>query len=58
MVISPDGQRHKQLLTSKDDLVNPTVLDYDKSTNRVLVVNEERTAFLWILITPLVSSNI
>jgi DNA-binding beta-propeller fold protein YncE len=47
MVISPDGQRHRQLLSSKDDLVNPTVLDYDKSINRLLVVNEARTAFLF-----------
>ena len=47
MVIFPDGQRHRQLLSSNDDLVNPTVLDYDKSTNRLLVVNEARTAFLF-----------
>jgi hypothetical protein len=37
---SSDGQRHIQLLSSKDSLVNPCVLDYDKSTNRLLVVNE------------------
>jgi hypothetical protein len=48
-VISPDGQRHIQLLSSKDGLVNPFVLDYDKSTNKLLVVNEERTAFKIIL---------
>ena len=47
MVISPDGQRHRQLLSSKDGLSNPIVLDYDKSTNRLLVVNESRTAFLF-----------
>jgi hypothetical protein len=47
VVISPDGQRHRQILSPKDGLVNPTVLDYDKSTNRLLVVNEERTAFLF-----------
>jgi DNA-binding beta-propeller fold protein YncE len=47
VVISPDGQRHIQLLCSMDGLVNPRVLEYDKSTNRLLVVNDERTAFLF-----------
>ena len=47
VVISPDGQRHRQLLASKDGLSNPYVLDYDKFTNRLLVVNESSTAFLF-----------
>ena len=47
LLISPDGQRHIQLLSSKDGLVKPYVLDYDKSTNRLLVVNEHSTAFLF-----------
>jgi DNA-binding beta-propeller fold protein YncE len=47
VVISPDGQRHRQLLSSKDGLVNPTVLDYDKATNRLLVVNESESGFLF-----------
>jgi hypothetical protein len=47
VVISSDGQRHIQLVSSKDGLVNPCVLEYDKSTNRLLVVNGERTAFLF-----------
>ena len=47
MVISPDGQHHRQLLSSKDGLSYPTVLDYDKSTNRLLVVNQSSTAFLF-----------
>ena len=47
VVISPDGQRHRQLLSSKDGLVKPRVLDYDKSTNRLLVVNESVKAFLF-----------
>jgi len=47
VVISPDGQRHKQLLSSKDGLVFPRVLDYDKYTNRLLVVNGSITAFLF-----------
>jgi DNA-binding beta-propeller fold protein YncE len=39
VVISSDGQRHRQLLSNKDGLVNPTVLDYDRSTNNLLVEN-------------------
>jgi DNA-binding beta-propeller fold protein YncE len=47
VVISPDGQRLRQLLSSKDGLSFPRVLDYDKSTNRLLVVNQNSTAFLF-----------
>jgi DNA-binding beta-propeller fold protein YncE len=47
VVISPDGQRHNKLLSSKDGLSYPYVLDYDKSTNRLLVVNKSSTAFLF-----------
>ena len=47
MVISPDGQHHRQLLASKDGLSYPIVLDYDISTNRLLVVNQRSTAFLF-----------
>jgi DNA-binding beta-propeller fold protein YncE len=44
VVISPDGQRHRQVLFAGDGLVNPRVLDHDKATNILLVVNE--SAFL------------
>ena len=47
VVISPDGKRHRQLLSSKDGLEKPRVLDYDRSTNRLLVVNYHSTAFLF-----------
>ena len=47
VVISPDGQRYRQLLSSTDGLSNPSVLEYDKSTNRLLVVNRRGTAFLF-----------
>ena len=43
VVISPDGQRHRELLPSEQ----PRVLDYDKSTNRLLVVNQSSAAFLF-----------
>ena len=47
VVISPDGQRHRQLLSSTDGLSVPYVLNYDQSTNRLLVVNRSSTAFLF-----------
>ena len=47
VVISPDGQRYRQLLSSKDGLSYPHVLDYDKSTNRLVVVNNSSSAFLF-----------
>ena len=47
VVISPNGQRLRELLSSKDGLLNPTALDYDLSTNRLLVVNRSGTAFLF-----------
>jgi DNA-binding beta-propeller fold protein YncE len=48
VVISPDGKHHRQLLSSMDGLLCPIVLDYDKSTNRLLVVNHQgSTAFLF-----------
>jgi hypothetical protein len=47
VVFSPDGQRHRQLLSSKDGMSYPFVLDYDKSTNRLLVVNQSSKAFLF-----------
>jgi DNA-binding beta-propeller fold protein YncE len=47
VVISPDGQRHRQLLSSKDGLVEPSALDYDNSNNMLLVVNASESAFLF-----------
>ena len=47
VVFSPDGQRHRQVLSGMDGIVNPTVLDYDKSTNKLLVVNSSINAFLF-----------
>ena len=47
VIISPDGKRHRQLLSSKDGLKNPPVLDYDRSTNRLVVVNKSSTVFLF-----------
>jgi WD40 repeat protein len=50
VVISPDGQRHRQLLSSMDGLSYPRVLDYDRSTNRLLVLTGSSAAFLFDVI--------
>ena len=47
VVFCPDGQRHRQMLSSEDGLVSPRVLDYEKSTNMLLVVNQSESAFLF-----------
>jgi len=47
VVFSTDGQRHRLVLSSEDGLIQPTVLDYDKSTNMLLVVNMSESAFLF-----------
>jgi hypothetical protein len=47
VVFSPDGQRHRHMLSSEDGLVSPRVLDYEKSTNMLLVVNQGESAFLF-----------
>ena len=47
VVISPDGQRHRQLLSSKDGFSVPYVLDYHIYTNRLLVASQSSTAFLF-----------
>ena len=47
VVIHPDGQRHRKLLTSTDGMIYPCVLNYDKSTNRLLVVNESNYVYLF-----------
>jgi len=47
VVISPDGHRHIQLLSSEDGMIKPRVVDYDKSKHRLLVVNESESAFLF-----------
>ena len=47
VVISPDGQHHRELLSNKDGMVTPLVLDYERSTNMLLVVNQSDTAFLY-----------
>ncbi|XP_052084450.1 uncharacterized protein LOC127721688 [Mytilus californianus] len=47
VVISPDGQRYRQILSREDGLRFPQVLQYDKSTNTLLVANENNGAWLY-----------
>jgi len=47
VVISPDGQLHRQPLSSKNDLSYTTALDYDRSANNLLVADQSCTAFLF-----------
>ncbi|CAC5375174.1 unnamed protein product [Mytilus coruscus] len=45
VVISSDGQRYRQLLSSEDGLKYPSALHYDTSTNKLLVANTSNDAF-------------
>ncbi|CAC5357684.1 unnamed protein product [Mytilus coruscus] len=47
IVISPDGQRYRQLLSSEDGLRYPWVLHYEQLTNKILVANETKDTFLY-----------
>jgi hypothetical protein len=40
-------QRHRQLLSAHTGLVKRRVLDYDRSTDRLLVVNQSSSACLF-----------
>lgn len=47
VVLSTDGQDKRVLLSNADGLKSPWVLHYDKLRNRLLVANEEASAFLF-----------
>ncbi|XP_052065988.1 centromere protein F-like isoform X1 [Mytilus californianus] len=47
VVISPDGKRHRQILSANEGLRNPSVLHYDLVTNKLLVANLRERAFLY-----------
>ncbi|CAC5422135.1 TRIM2_3 [Mytilus coruscus] len=46
-VISPDGSRAKQVLDHKDGLHNPSALHYERTTNRLLIANNNGTVCLF-----------
>ncbi|CAC5395530.1 unnamed protein product [Mytilus coruscus] len=47
VVVSADGKKHKEVLSSKDGLSNPWSLHYDRSTNQLLVANVHSSAFIY-----------
>ncbi|XP_052065984.1 uncharacterized protein LOC127705679 [Mytilus californianus] len=47
VVISPDRQRYRQILSANEGLTNPSVLHYDLLTNKLLVANFNGKAFLY-----------
>ncbi|CAC5407914.1 unnamed protein product [Mytilus coruscus] len=49
VVISPNGQHHRQLLTSDDGLKEPAVIHVDHSNNKMLVANTKEKAFVYNL---------
>ncbi|XP_071177863.1 uncharacterized protein [Mytilus edulis] len=50
VVISPDGQRHRELLTASDGLDRPISLCYDNSKKQLLVAYFENEAHLYAFI--------
>ncbi|XP_071123023.1 uncharacterized protein [Mytilus edulis] len=47
VVISHEGKRHRQILSSTDGLSKPQALHYDQSKNTLLVANKQGRAFLF-----------
>ncbi|CAG2253546.1 unnamed protein product [Mytilus edulis] len=46
VVISPDGQRHRQILSTRDGLTNPSVVHYDSLTNKLLVASFKKKGII------------
>ncbi|CAG2234402.1 unnamed protein product [Mytilus edulis] len=46
VIISADGQQHKKILHAGDGLFHPYSLDYNRSTNQLLVSNDQKKAFI------------
>ncbi|XP_063397746.1 uncharacterized protein LOC134682072 [Mytilus trossulus] len=47
VVISPDGNTHKLLLSEEDSLQGPQCLFFDKNNNKLLIFNTSSLAFLY-----------
>ncbi|XP_052073618.1 uncharacterized protein LOC127711565 [Mytilus californianus] len=47
VVISPDGNKHRVLLSEKDGLDHPQALCYNQKHNILLVANERKNAFIY-----------
>ncbi|XP_071123422.1 uncharacterized protein [Mytilus edulis] len=50
VVISPDGQRHREVLTASDGLMIPVSLHYSGQNNQLLVANFSNTAYTFDVI--------
>lgn len=49
VVISSDGQQHKEILTISDGLFYPFAVDYDRSSNELLVANFKEKAMIFTM---------
>ncbi|XP_063448254.1 uncharacterized protein LOC134727794 [Mytilus trossulus] len=47
VVISPDGTKHRVLLSKKDGIKNPQALCFDQKSNKLLIANKCNDAFLY-----------
>ncbi|CAG2257441.1 unnamed protein product [Mytilus edulis] len=47
VVISPDGKKHRLLLSKKDGLEQPKALFFDRKNNKLLISNVSKLAFLY-----------
>lgn len=47
VVISPDGQQSRTLISGQSELKTPTSLKFDKDSNHLLITNESKSAFLF-----------
>lgn len=50
IVISDDGKHHKEILTSSDGISNCHAIDYNRTTNQLLVANCRINAMMFTLI--------
>ncbi|CAG2208009.1 unnamed protein product [Mytilus edulis] len=47
VVISPDGSKHRVLLSEKDDLKKPQSVFYNRKNNKLHIANQRNEAFLY-----------
>ncbi|XP_063448256.1 uncharacterized protein LOC134727796 [Mytilus trossulus] len=47
VVIPPDGNKHRVLLSEKDVLIKPQSLFFDRKNNKLLITNQRNEAFLY-----------
>ncbi|XP_063448251.1 uncharacterized protein LOC134727793 [Mytilus trossulus] len=47
VVISPDGNKHRLLLSEKDGLQSPQSLFFDQINNKLLITNQQTNAFVY-----------